>query len=516
MTEIELKLLIDDRELRRLRSLVRDLAGLEALPTARSLRSIYYDTPDLALKGAGIALRLRQDGRRWVQTAKAGRSGNGGVQTVQEAECNAPGGRLALDAIPDHDLRAHVLATIGDADLAAVFETRMKRISTVLTRANGANVEVALDSGKIVAGERSEPLCELELELMSGDIGTLFDLAQDMFPEGGLRFSRHSKAARGFMLMKDGVIEPPISPRKAKKVPLRPALSAELAARDILRECFDQITVNLDVTRDTDRPEGPHQLRIGLRRLRSAFGVFAPTIGGAEANRLNHEARWLAKVVGTQRDLDVVIDDLLAPEIANFPNEKGFDVLAERLRACQDTNRHALRQELDGIRVQSFVLGLARFIETRGWLVAGDYAQTGRLAEPVDTLSARALDRLWAKTRKRARGIETLDIEARHDLRKRLKSLRYAVEFMQPLYPGKRVASFVKRMAALQDIFGSLNDLAMAEAMLTGPDAPGADNPDAQRAAGLILGSRTVQAEHTWHTAKALWTDLSETRQFWH
>jgi CHAD domain-containing protein len=126
-----------------------------------------------------------------------------------------------------------------------------------------------------------------------------------------------------------------------------------------------------------------------------------------------------------------------------------------------------------------------------------------------------ALTRHWKRVAKRARGIDDMSIEARHDLRKALKSLRYAVEFLGPVLGDKTTRAFVKRLRSLQGVFGELNDLAMAQSLLTGPRAPGADVPQVQRAVGWILGARTVRAEAAWHDARMLWHDLRAARRPW-
>jgi CHAD domain-containing protein len=156
-----------------------------------------------------------------------------------------------------------------------------------------------------------------------------------------------------------------------------------------------------------------------------------------------------------------------------------------------------------------------RFVETRGWLLPDDFEQTGRLAVPIGQFAEEALQKRWKKTRKRARELETLDAEQRHELRKELKKLRYAVEFFGPLYPEKRLKPFLKRLKKLQTMFGELNDATLVKAMFSGEDAPRADGPGAERAVGWVLGASQARAEHGWAGAKSLWKDLEETRVFW-
>jgi CHAD domain-containing protein len=174
-----------------------------------------------------------------------------------------------------------------------------------------------------------------------------------------------------------------------------------------------------------------------------------------------------------------------------------------------------LRSTLAEARVQALLLGLARFTETRGWLLPHDFGQTERLARPIADFADAALNRRWKKVVKRAHGLATLNTEARHDLRKELKKLRYVVEFLAPLYSARRVASFVKRLRKLQTIFGELNDAATVRAMFAG-QWPGGDGDAAgARAVGWVTGASLARADYAWNSAKALWRRLEGTKPFW-
>ncbi|SJM32378.1 CHAD domain-containing protein [Mesorhizobium delmotii] len=515
MREIELKFLLDELTSSELwgRAKARKLAS--GSPKTRTLRSIYLDTPEHALKKAGIALRLRRDGRRWIQTVKTRAELHGGLSQAGEVENPAPGGRLCLEAIPDAAVREEVVHRVSGAPLQPVCETVIRRSASELSLDDGTRAELAIDVGEIRAGERSAKLHEVEIELIEGSPGGLFDIAHALFPDGGLRFSRLSKAARGYLLAEEGRIDLPLAPRNAVNVALDPAQIAEQAARDVLRECLDQIATNITVVRQLDDPEGPHQLRIGLRRLRSVYSVFAAVLRSPETARLNDEARWLGQEVGRLRDLDVVANDIVQREAVAHPDEAGLSALSHALSQQAAELREPLRKLLAAGRVQAFLIDLARFVETRGWLVPQDFDQTGRLAAPVAELASQALGKRWKKVGKRARGLETLTAEQRHELRKELKKLRYAVEFFSPLYPAKRVDPFLKRLKKLQTVFGDLNDAATVRTMLSAAEAPGAGGPDTQRAVGWVIGASQARAEFGWVGAKALWRKLEETRAFW-
>ena len=133
----------------------------------------------------------------------------------------------------------------------------------------------------------------------------------------------------------------------------------------------------------------------------------------------------------------------------------------------------------------------------------------------MEAAAAEGLKKRWKKARRGAEGLETLSIDARHELRKELKKLRYGVDFFAPLYPAETVQPFRKPLKKLQNLFGALNDAAMVEAVLTLPGAPAEDDPAAQRAAGRMLGRLEAKAEQDWARAREMWDLLSEAPRFW-
>lgn len=171
--EIELKFLVAAEDLD---------AALAAAPPGedetRELASIYYDTADHALAAAGLSLRVRDDGRRKVQTMKRGA---GTSREEHEAEVEA------LDASwPE----------LAGKTLAPVSEVRVTRRQR-LVRFAGAEIEIAADVGEVTAGGRTEAFSELELELKSGPESALHALAAELGRAVEMTPSSVSKSERG-------------------------------------------------------------------------------------------------------------------------------------------------------------------------------------------------------------------------------------------------------------------------------------------------------------------------------
>ena len=512
MNEIELKLLLDPRQERMLRSGAAVKRAAAGRAKTRDLHSTYFDTADGALRRAGIALRLRRDGAKWIQTVKkSSKAIAQGLSTPVEVECALPGPELDLGLIADDDLRDEVIG-LAEPGLEPTVETAFRRTTRIL-RHDGGTVELAIDVGEVRADGTSAPLTEAELEVKDGPERVLFALARDIFTQGPVRFSNRSKAARAGALLDGGRAVEPAKAVKARPVRLDRDMTVEDAAVAVLSEIQDQVACNVVAAVETDAPEAPHQLRIGLRRLRSVLGAFRPAIGCAEADRLNGLARELGATVGALRDLDVLADDILGPAAGATPGEPGFAGLAEKVAERRDATRRQVRDTLAGADVAAFVLDLAGFVATRGWQPgeAGEAA----LERPVRKLAKDALDTRWKALKRRAKGIKGLSLEERHDMRKEIKKLRYVAEVVESLFPTARVERFRAALKSLQDDFGALNDAAMVEGLLGGRGAPGAGDPDAQRAAGRVIGATGAQAAQLWPRAVGDWRALAKLGPFW-
>lgn len=193
-----------------------EVAGLPILeqyakaePGCRQLDNTYFDTPDHALTGARVALRIRRDGERYIQTLKTAGDGRGGLSVRGEWEWQLDKPELDLEKV-----RPYLPSKLSDDKLLArmqpVFDTNFKRNIWLLAGGEGAEawqVEVALDRGEIRAGKQIAELSELELELKSGPTEALFQLALEIARQIPVQVRDDSKAQRGYALA--GLTRPP-------------------------------------------------------------------------------------------------------------------------------------------------------------------------------------------------------------------------------------------------------------------------------------------------------------------
>ena len=140
------------------------------------------------------------------------------------------------------------------------------------------------------------------------------------------------------------------------------------------------------------------------------------------------------------------------------------------------------------------------------------------LAMPAQKFAERALTKRLKKAKSLGENIDHLKLSERHELRKRLKSLKYAVGFFASLYPKKPVTKHIKKLSALQDVFGSLNDLAVAEEIVRTLIEKSENTPNQLTIAsggGRVLGWHGAQADTHWTDASDAWASFRSTAPFW-
>ncbi len=169
-------------------------------PICQHLQSTYFDTPDLRLLQQKLGLRIRWQGKQWIQTLKGDSSGEAGLHRRQEWESVVDSNTPTLERLAPEAK----VGVLGDANLEAhlipVFATDFWRTSWILQVASKSILELALDEGYIRACERVEPLSEVELELKQGQEKDLYRVALQLAVTLPVAIEHASKAERGYRL----------------------------------------------------------------------------------------------------------------------------------------------------------------------------------------------------------------------------------------------------------------------------------------------------------------------------
>ena len=486
-----------------------------------TLVALYLDTPDRSVARAGLAWRLRREGRRWIQTLKSA-----GPNALHRFEHEA----IRPDATPDaseHAGTAEGERLIGllrraraeGQEPAVRFRTEVRRLVRRV-RTRGAVVEVAFDEGRILTEAASLRLREVEFELVSGSPTAMLGLAERWRKRFGLLYEPRSKSERGDRLA-DGLPHPAV--RKAVRPDFANGATAAQAFGATLDECLTQIgrnAIGLTEGDPAQRVEHVHQLRVGIRRLRSALRSFKGWVP-SPPDDLVAGLRSLFAALGMARDGDVLASGVMAelaqagaPPLVMPAGPAGPDPAA--LMRAPDTQRTLLAWITWRA---SLVVSAAPPATAPAEPAAAHEPSTAALAladaqpdpaspepsgqAPADApppevpLDARSFRRQASRRLKRWhqrivadwKGFDGLDDEGLHELRKRIKRQRYAVEFFSPLLRRRDVDHYLEALAAIQDRMGSLNDLYVARARY---QAMNSTDPAAWFALGW-LAARTAE-----------------------
>lgn len=440
--EVELKLDLEPPMADRLEA-AKLFAGK---PKIAALRAIYFDTPDCHLAGAGFSLRIRTVGRRRVQTVKADSGSAAGLFSRPEWE------RVVSDDIPVLDEATPIRSLLGRkaGDIVPAFEVHVERRTWDVTE-NDSRVEVALDRGKVVVGERQTSICEVELELKHGSPAALFLLARKIDAVAKVRLGVLSKSERGYRLL-----GPAPGAARAERVSLDADMTAAAMFQHVARSTLRHFRLNETLLLQHRDMAALHEARVALRRLRSAFSIHRSMVEDGDFDRLRGELGWLASELGEARNLDVLLErNQAGPLHAGLVQARGQAYATAEAAIASD-------------RARAVMIDLAEWIALGAWLTQPGGREVRN--RPAADFAAKALNRFLRKVKRHGGGLTELDDEARHEVRKATKKLRYAAEFFAALFDRKkqrrRYRRFVSALGDLQTQLGDLNDLATAPVVL--------------------------------------------------
>ncbi len=451
--ETELKLRIAPSQLARLkRHALLNEHQLDR-PVTRRLYNIYFDTPKLELHKSEMALRLRRVGRQWLQTLKGGGSIKAGMH--QRNEWEVPVSRAVLDfSSPQVAEWGEYLPQSLRKKLQPVFVTDFFRTSRMLDW-QGAQIELCMDHGEVRTGQHSAPICELELELKSGEPRQLFELALALLEIVPFELEVVNKAELGYRLL-SGSAERPVkgdAPDIAKKDTLASALQT------LIWSCLLHLQRNLRGAMNSDDAEYLHQIRVALRRLRVVLRMAEKLCADDQLVALGQEVATLCAALGRTREWDVFIAQTAQPICARMAGHAGLQALLAASERQRDKCYAVLRGAAQARELQCLMLRFAVWMN-------GSYWQQGEAMPSARDFAARRLHKLARQFAQSGQYLNTLDAARLHSLRILSKKLRYSAEFFATLYDRQKTRSFLAALSEVQEVLGLINDIAVAHRLL--------------------------------------------------
>lgn len=505
--EVEIKLRATPAVLAAVRNHPAVHALRDGSARTQTLVSRYYDTPECDLRSAGVALRIRRSGQRWVQTAKGSGDASGGLHRRLEFEwpLAAPRVNRGLLALTPWK---KALAD-SDARLITVFTTSVRRCTQPLRFADGTRALLCLDQGTITAGRRREALCEIEIELVDGDVRQLFGLAKSIASEFPIAVVQASKAERGYALRSGE----PAAPARAQRIEMPHDASAAATLATVGADCLHQIGVNIEALHTHGGGAFVHQLRVGVRRLRSLIELVDPATAPSSLAALDDELRWIGDMAGAVRDCDVFSADTLqriAPRLTQAAHRRDLGRLRARLTRLRRSRDAELRDAIVSSRTTRLMLDCAAAL-----LDIAVQPGASQMPSSARVHAQRMLDKRHRRLRKRGKHLHSLPAAERHRARIAAKKLRYAAEFFSPLFHRGRTSRYIDALSRLQDTLGRLNDAAAAEPLLAATTASAASSPALLHAAGMVRGWTAAESARELARMDNAWREFARHKPFW-
>ena len=466
----------------------------------------FWRAPALAAWRHGRRVARGTLNTAWHDTADGALAAEGFMMAEERLGARSAG-RAVPRPMPLHPGEAPAAETI-EAELRPV--GRLEAEVRWLARADAAGPDLLrVACGTLQAGDARRAACRVTLQ---GGGAEAYGLALAL--AGALRLAMPRLTLAGEARELGGGI---VTPAHLGAPVLAPGGTVDDALATVLRQ-LGAVLLHWARLAGPDAGEEPvHQMRVALRRLRSALRLFGVAAGCPRLDAAQDELRDLAAILGSARDWDVFAGGLGREAAAAFAGERA---VAAMLRAAERQRRiryAELARALEGPFFRRLCIGLAELAAMRPWrgwipddpLLAAqrEAALHGDLAD----FARAALQQNWRRATRAGRGFATRGIDELHGLRIRCKRLRYACELFAPAFPGHGAHRFQRRLASVQDHLGALNDGAAAAGLL----AELGGGAGRALAAGLVRGFAAARDGHARAAAARSWKRFRRAQPFW-
>ena len=450
----------------------------------REISDTYLDTDDWRVYRAGYALRVRsakgESKAEATMKALVSRDDTPGFRSRREiSEVLDGADHKALDNASG-PVGERVNALAGSKSLRPLFEIETRRSIYNLTFDGSEVGEIALDEAAIPLENSVEPtrLRRVEVEVEPEALYLLEPFVERLRDECRLSPAVASKYESG--LFAQGFTPP--APSEFGPMSVDSSLSTGEFAFRVLREQFRIFLNHEPGTRIGEDPEELHDMRVATRRMRAAMKIFESAVP-VRTQEFRDEFKWVAGALGEVRDLDVQLEHLDEWVYAAASQDREpLEALRTMLEEQREKQRKAMLRTLDSRRY-------ARLVEAFGeFLRRGPSRRSQASRRPILAAAPDLVRKPYRKVRKLGDSLtEESSGEEYHELRKKGKRLRYALEFLSEIY-GDPANDLIKPLKKLQDVLGDHQDAEVATSHLRELSIAKGRSPKLPPASVFVMG----------------------------
>ncbi|MDP6361432.1 MAG: CHAD domain-containing protein, partial [Planctomycetota bacterium] len=307
--ELEAKFILEDpAQAEQLLTFLESQGNRLVEAATQEIVDVYLDTPDWRLYESGWAYRWQDKGSNCCIGLKSLSRQDSAVQQREEIEQSVVALPARQDAIPPGVVADFIAADFPREAPRELFRVKKSRRRYMVHTPNETELELCLDLTEIESIQKplgdavgSVEFFELEMELSHGNPEELHSLAEKLESRLKLLPARLSKFERG---LHAAGLRPPASLIAVKEIPSVNTPISRLAYR-CLAEDFHEVLFHEGGAWEGIDPEGVHQMRVAVRRIREALKFFNRFLAQRSIAKIGRELKWLAQVLGDVRDLDV-------------------------------------------------------------------------------------------------------------------------------------------------------------------------------------------------------------------
>ncbi len=390
-TEIELKFIVSPEFSSQLLNKITEAKILQQ--SSRELGNIYFDTPDQLLRQHDIGLRIRRFDDVYVQTLKTAGRVVAGLHQRPEYNVEIDGDAPTLALHPADAWPEGFDVDLAQQQIKPLFSTDFTRQQWLVAMPDGSQIELAYDHGDVHTNGKSSPICEVELELKSGQTDALFTLARELCADGGMRLGNLSKAARGYRLAADYQGD---TPKPLTLVATTEQDTVESTFIKTLEHALEHWLYHEQIYTESQDQQALVQISQSLSLLRQTFATFGGIIPRRASALLRQELQWLEGELAWLED---------ANSIQALTDDKSYVLrklnVRKSLQQQLDTRYEQLPDSEDMLRLMNsarycgLLLDLSRWVLSRGWQPFLDDKSRAKLAGAIKPFADNILSRSW-------------------------------------------------------------------------------------------------------------------------
>ena len=511
--ELEAKFILEEpAQVEQLLTFLKSQRNKLVEAATQEIVDVYLDTPDWRLFESGWAYRWQDSGSKRFIGLKSLTRQDSAVQQREEIEQSVPTLPAGPSEIPPGVVADFIAANLQSEMPRELFKVMKHRKRYIVHTPNETEIELCLDMTEIDSLEK--PLgdavgrvefFELEMELSGGQPEELHSLADKLEHRLKLLPARLSKFERG---LHAAGLRPPVSLIAVKEIPSVSTPMARLAYRCLAQDFHEVLYYEGGAWEGID-PEGVHQMRVAVRRIREALKFFNKFLAQRSLQKIGRDMKWLALILGDVRDLDVYRDNFDGYSmIVSKSDLANLDSYQEALDQQRKQARKQLVKGLSSPRYEQLVTRFKRFLEL------GPPQSQLNQSRTVAMHGVQLVSKRLKKVIKKGRAItEETPPEPYHQLRIECKRLRYACEFLEPVIDQNLLGRFVKHLKALQTVLGDHQDACVASERLR----EFADRVPMRKkmkgvllALGQLVGSQELQAAQHRQAFGEVWESFDK------